>query len=205
MQKKNWHKILVIYYKIRTKGLEIKMKKIFSLIAIAVILSLGCNYNSTLANTPQKQNCPSKEQLKRDFEKRLNLSDKQKEKAKAIHQEGREQMRPIIMQIQAKRQEIDAIKRSKLAERAQQERISQLEEEIAGLNKQAREIRKKNTQDFEKILNKKQKAELEKMKAEGRARFERQHPPRPPFNGLGTPGFLMPRPLFPQLTPNQDF
>ena len=34
------------------------------------------------------------------------------------------------------------------------------------------------------------------MKAEGRARIEQNHPPRPPFQGLGTPNFLL-RPLLP--------
>ena len=34
------------------------------------------------------------------------------------------------------------------------------------------------------------------MKAEGRAQFEKNHPARPPFQGLGAPGFLMPKPLF---------
>ena len=68
-----------------------------------------------------------------------------------------------------------------------------------------KEIRKKNSQEFESILNKKQKAELEKMKSEGRARFEQNHPPRPPFAGLGTPGFLMSKPLFPQQPPMDFF
>lgn len=181
------------------------MKKIFSLLAIATILSLGCNYSTAFANPPEKQICPAKEQMRQEFEKRLNLSEKQKEKAKTIHKEGREQMRPVMEQIKLKHQEIDAIKRSRLAQRAQQERISQIEEEIKSLEKQAHEIRKKNSRDFEKILNKKQKAELEKMKAEGRARFEKHHPPRPPFNSLGTPGFLTPRPLFPPPPPPEEF
>ena len=38
---------------------------------------------------------------------------------------------------------------------------------IKELEKQAQEIRKKNTQEFEKILNKKQKAELERMRTNG--------------------------------------
>lgn len=176
------------------------MKKIFSLILTLIIIALGYNYNQAIANCSDNfQNRPSKEQMRREFEKRLNLSEKQKEKAKAIHLQGREQMKPIILQIEIKRQEIEAVRRSRLAERAQIEKITKLEDEIKKLEKQAREIRQKNTHDFEKILNKEQKAELEKMKAEGRARFERNHPARPPFNGLGTPGFLMPKPLFPTL------
>ena len=85
----------------------------------------------------------------------------------------------------------------------QQERINQLNIEIKELEKQADEIRKKNTQEFEKILNKKQKAELEQMKAEGRARFERKHPPRPPFRGLGTPNFIL-KPILPPPPPGNN-
>ena len=99
-------------------------------------------------------------------------------------------MKPVIMQIELKRQEIETVKLSRMAERAQKERIEELNNEIKELEKQAQEIRKKNSQEFEKILNKKQKAELELMKAEGRARFERYHKARPPFQGLGTPNIF---------------
>ena len=69
-------------------------------------------------------------------------------------------------------------------------------EEIQALEKQAHEIRKKNSKEFERILNKKQKAELETMKAEGRARFEKYHKARTPFQGLGTPNMFL-KPLLP--------
>ena len=100
-------------------------------------------------------------------------------------------MRPIMEQIEQKRQEIEAVKLSRMAERMQQERIAQISAEIKDLEKQAQDVRKKNSQEFEKILNKKQKTELDKMKAEGRARYEQFQRVRPPFQGLGTPGFLL--------------
>lgn len=181
------------------------MKKLFSIALAAVIISLGCNYNKASAESVQMHQRPSKEEMRQKFEQRLNLTEKQKQKAKVIHQQGREQMKPIIYQIELKRQEIDAVKRSRIAEKAQQEKINQIQEEIRELEKQAQEIRKNNSQEFEKILNKKQKAELAKMKAEGRARFEKNHPPRPPFQGFTTPGFLMPRPLFPPPPPTELF
>ena len=34
------------------------------------------------------------------------------------------------------------------------------------------------------------------MKAEGRARFEKNHPARPPFSGLGNPMMMLQRPPF---------
>ena len=172
------------------------MKKLFSLLLFATLI---IGYNAALAETnPPVQSIPTKEQMKQRFEQRLNLTDKQKEKARAIHQKGRAQMKPIITQIQEKRNEIEAVKLSRMAEKMQQERIAELLQEIKDLEKKAREIRKANSQEFEKILTKKQKNELAQMKAEGRARYEKNHPPRPPFQGMGNPGFLMPRPLFPQ-------
>ena len=67
------------------------------------------------------------------------------------------------------------------------------------MNKQANDLRKKNSEDFEKILNKNQKAELNKMKAEGRAKFEREHKARPPFQGLGSPNLFVKPNMPPQV------
>jgi CRISPR/Cas system-associated endonuclease Cas1 len=105
-------------------------------------------------------------------------------------------MKPIMVQIQQKHKEIEMIKLSRMAEKMQQEKIAQLTTEIQALEKQAHEIRKKNSKEFERILNKKQKAELETMKAEGRARFEKYHKARTPFQGLGTPNMFL-KPLLP--------
>jgi uncharacterized membrane protein YukC len=99
-------------------------------------------------------------------------------------------------ELKAKYGEMHAVKSSKMSDAKKNERIDVLQSEIKPLEKQANEIRKKNSEEFEKILNKNQKAELEKMKAEGRAKFEREHKARPPFQGLGTPGFFF-RPLIP--------
>lgn len=176
------------------------MQKIFPIILMATILFLGSYNNIALADSCPNPR-PSKMQIKQEFEKRLNLTEKQKEQAKAIHEKGKEQIKPIFEEIQLKKQEIEAVQRSRIAPKMQQEKIAKLENEITELRKQAREIRKQNTKEFEKILNKKQKAELEKMKAEGRARFEQRHPARPPFQGLGTPNFLMLKPLLPPPPP----
>ncbi len=187
------------------------MRKTFSLLLAAALITIGTTavqatetVQADNTSGAAVQQCekppmhrPSKEEMRKQFEQRLNLTEKQKEKAKAIHEQGREKMKPIMEQIRLKHQEIETVKLSRISVRMQEERISQLESEIKELEKKAHEIRKQNSQDFEKILNKKQKAELEKMKAEGRARFERNHPPRPPFAGLGTPGLFPPKPLLP--------
>lgn len=173
------------------------MRKISLLVLTAVMIcAIGanpsyCNENNTMKRPPQHM-----EQARQQFEQRLKLTDKQKEKAKAIHQKGMEQMKPIMSQLQAKRKELHEIKSSNLEETAKNEKIAKIREEVKALDKKARDIRKQNSQEFENILTKKQKKELEKMKAEGRERFEKKHPPRPPFNMFGAPEFWQKRPLF---------
>lgn len=176
------------------------MKKILSFALLTIMLAISCYSSQAFANNnPTKlSECQTREQMRQAFEQRLNLTEKQKEKARAIHQKGKEQMKPIIAQIKEKKREIEAVKLSRIVERDQQERIAQLQEEIKALKKQAHEIRKENSKEFEKILNRKQRAELKQMKAEGRAMFEKNHPARAPFKGLGAPEFQMPKHLFPQ-------
>ena len=164
------------------------MKKTLSMLILCAVLAIGSVVNASeqAAATDKIQNrppceCP-KQMKKQKFEKRLNLSEKQKEKAKAIHQKGFEEMKPVMEQIKTLKKDIYETQKSNLDEKAKSEKIKKDVEELKVLEKKAHEIRKANSQEFEKILTKKQKKELEKMKAEGRARFEKRHRPRPPFN-----------------------
>lgn len=145
----------------------------------------------------QNFNRPSREDMKKQFEQRLNLTEKQKEKAKKINEKGREKMQPLFREIGLKHQELKKVRTSELTEEEKNKKIEQLRVEIRELDKKARDLRKKNSEEFEKILTKEQKAELEKMKTEGRQRFEKTHPARPPFQGIGNPvikpGFKHPK------------
>ncbi len=167
------------------------MKKILTLILISTIVL----FSNNCAQAQQ----PSKEQVRQKFEQRLQLTKKQKEKAKIIHQKGLEQMKPVIMKLELSRSDIENIKNSDLDNKTKEEQISKKREEIKSLEKQAREIRHQNSQEFENILTKKQKKELELMKAEGRARFNKQHPPRPPFGHFNSFGFPAPQRIFPPM------
>jgi len=178
------------------------MKKLFSTFVIAALLT-GCAYASSESSANENlKRPPNMEKVRKQFEQRLNLTDKQKEKAKTIHKKGMEQMKPVMTQINAKRKEIFEIQKSNIEQTLKDEKISKLKEEIKTLDKKAREIRKKNSAEFEKILTKKQKKELEQMKAEGRENFEKHHPPRPPFNMFGAPDFWQKKPLF--MPPKQN-
>ena len=180
------------------------MKKGLATLILCAVLAIGTSVMaSETTDIPTKKDrppveCPKK-MKKHMFEQRLNLTDKQKEKAKAIHQKGFEQMKPVMTQIKELRKNIAETKKSDLDEKTKSEKIKKTAEELKVLEKKANEIRKANSQEFEKILTKKQKKELEKMKAEGRAKFERKHRPRPPFSMFdseqkGDGAFLPPPP-----------
>lgn len=144
-----------------------------------------------------KQNRPSRQEVQQKFEQRLNLTEKQKAQAKKLNEKGKAQMEPIMKKMKAKHQEMQALKNSSLTDEEKTQQMEKLRTEVQALDKQAREIRKKNSESFEKILTKEQKTEFEKMKAEGRARFEKTHHARPPFQGIGAPvikpGFKAPK------------
>ena len=88
-----------------------------------------------------------------------------------------------MKQLIAKRQEAEAVRSSNLSTDAKEVKLAVLDEDIAALEKQAKEIRKQNMKDFESILTSKQKKTLKQMKKEGRKKFEARHhqaPPPPP-------------------------
>lgn len=168
------------------------MKKLLPVLLLSAVLTIGsvqAMAGETTDKIPQK---PQKEQCmkqKQNFEKRLNLTEKQKEKAKKIHQKGAKQMKPLMEKRGKLRKDIEQIKKSDLDETKKHEQIDNKIKELKALDKKAHEIRKSNSKEFEKILTKEQKIELEKMKAEGRKKFEKHHPPRPPFNMFTQPEF----------------
>ena len=156
------------------------MKKILILAGI-LALTAGCVYategGQPAPQPPQQQRMMPKPPKPADvakFEKRLKLTDEQKAKAKEIHQKGFEEMKPIMDKIQLKREEIAAIMRTKLMPEEQAARVAEVKKEIRTLKRQAHDIRVKNMKEFESILTKKQLKEFEKMKAEGRKKFDKE-------------------------------
>lgn len=130
---------------------------------------------------PDCQKAKAKGDFKRaKFEDRLNLTEEQKIKINELRVKGHEQMKPIMEQVKAKKQEAEAIKRSRMAVEMQQEKLDEIRAELKELYKQAHDLRMQNMKDFESILTKKQRKELEKIKKEGRQRFEKEHK-RPPM------------------------
>ncbi len=121
-------------------------------------------------------------EAKQKFEKRIKLTEEQKAKAKELRQKGHEEMQPLMDQIKAKREDI----KKSIDANADYKTVVQKKKELHELDKQAHEIRMKNMKEFESILTDKQKKELEKIKKEGRKKFEQTHKkdfrgPRPDF------------------------
>ncbi|MBP3847790.1 Spy/CpxP family protein refolding chaperone [bacterium] len=182
------------------------MKKLLSIMFMTAAIAFGSAQvmaQETQTASPLKKGGPQHEKMKQKFEQRLNLTEKQKEKAKKIHEKGAKQMKPVMEKSMALRKEIGEIKKSDLDESAKKEKIEAKFKELRELHKKAKEIRKQNGEDFEKILTKDQKEELTKMKAEGRKKFERKHPPRPPFGMFG-PDNEGEKGIFPPPPPPQE-
>lgn len=108
-----------------------------------------------------------------EFEKRLNLTEEQKAKAKAIRQKGHDEMQPLMEKRNQLKQQKEMVKLSKITVEEQEKRIAEIDAQLKELKKQAHELRAKNMKEFETILTDKQKKELDKMKKEGRKNFEK--------------------------------
>ena len=144
-----------------------------------------------------------------EFQNKLGLTDEQKAKAKLIHEQGREQMKPVMEKTKAKFEAIKAIKENTtLTEEEKTAQIEQQVKELKALKQHSRELREKNMKEFENILTKDQKKTLTKMKEEGRKNFDKEFRknhkghkfgpgfgPRPDFEG----GRKHPLPIKPEL------
>lgn len=110
-----------------------------------------------------------------EFQNKLGLTDEQKAKAKLIHEQGREQMKPVMDKMMAKHEAIKAIKENTaLTEEQKTAQIEQQVKELKALKQHSRELREKNMKEFENILTKDQKKTLTKMKEEGRKNFDKE-------------------------------
>lgn len=124
-------------------------------------------------DAPPPPPCQHKQKGNAEFEKRLKLTDEQKAKAKELRLKGHEQMEPIMIKIKNLKQEKEMVLRSRIAVEMQKEKIAEIDAQIKDLRKQAHELRIQNMKEFESILTDKQKKELQKMKKEGRKKFEK--------------------------------
>jgi Spy/CpxP family protein refolding chaperone len=85
------------------------------------------------------------------FEDELNLTDKQKEQAKALREKQFEAAKPLLDKLRAN------------------------EEESQALRQQLRDLKRQGKQDFEALLTDKQLKKLEKLKSERKDEFKGPH------------------------------
>lgn len=167
------------------------MKK-FLITACALIVASSAVMAVEPAPAKQQCNCPKCDcqrppkgpdfkKRQAEFEQRLKLTDEQKAKAKELREQGFEKMKPLMDKMKEKRAEIEAVKLSRIAPRAQEEKIEQLKKEIGALKQEMHRLRMENMKNFEALLTKSQLKELKKMKEEGRKKFDKEfkkHPPK---------------------------
>ena len=162
------------------------MKKLLILMSLMCLTTIGVNAaeggKTQLPATAQEiQKSKDMIRVQRDaaFERRLNLTEVQKLKAKQLRQKGHEKLKPIMDEINSKKQEAEMVRRSRMAVSMQEEKLSEIDTELAVLEKKAKEIRKANMKEFESILTRQQRKILKEMKKEGRDRYRATHPVPP--------------------------
>ena len=113
------------------------------------------------------------------FERRLELTEVQKLKAREIRKSSFEKLKPVMEEIKSKKQEAEMVRRSRMAVQMQEEKLAVIDGELKILEKKANDIRRANMKEFESILTRQQKKTLKQMKKEGRKRYHSAHPVRP--------------------------
>lgn len=169
------------------------MKKLLVLLSV---LCITLSANATEQKVPLKavkqaemQKKMAEHRMNRDiaFERRLGLTEVQKLKARQIRVSGHEELKPVLEEIKAKKQEAEMIRRSRMAVQMQEEKLTVIDQELKVLEKKAQSIRKANMKEFESILTREQKKTLKQMKNEGRRNYHRAHPPMKPHCGFKRP------------------
>lgn len=115
------------------------------------------------------------EAKKAEFEKRLNLTEEQKQTIEANKIKDREKMAPIMKDIREKQKSFRAIDTNPdlTAEQKQKEK-QKVKAEIKALKVQADNCRKENMKNFENVLTPQQKTEFEKIKKEQKQEMEKK-------------------------------
>lgn len=157
------------------------MKKFLLMMFVIAMTSVAVNaaegVKSVSKNAFVQQKVVDRKMMRDNaFERRLELTEVQKLKARQIRQSGHEKLLPVLEQIKSKKQEAEMIRRSRMAVQMQEEKLTVIDKELKVLEKQANDIRKSNMREFESILTRQQKRTLKEMKKEGRRKYHMEHP-----------------------------
>ncbi len=107
------------------------------------------------------------------FEEALNLTEEQKAKAKAIRDNEKEQIKPILEKIGEKYKEQKEIMDKRLTFDERQQELAPIRKEIRELRGEIHKIKQQSKESFEAILTSKQLKKLEKMKDNAKKEFKK--------------------------------
>lgn len=121
---------------------------------------------------------PSKEEMeakKAEIDKRLKLTDEQKQAIEVQKKQDIEKMKPIFDDIHKKKQEFKKVMDDKSLSQAEKDKkIKDIKSDLHELKGQADSLRKENMNNFENILTEKQKKEFTKIKNEQKKEMEKR-------------------------------
>ena len=121
---------------------------------------------------------PSKEEMaekKAEFEKRLNLTEEQKQQIAENKKQDIEKMKPVFEKMKAKRHAMRAVDfDATLSSEQKQAKKEELKEEMKTLKETADNYRAENMKNFESILDDKQKKEFKKIQEEQKKEMEKR-------------------------------
>lgn len=121
---------------------------------------------------------PTKEEMaakKAEFDKRLNLTEEQKQKIAENKKQDIEKMKPIFDEMKAKRHAMKKIDfDATLSAEQKQIKKEELKAELKALRVQADNVREENMKNFESVLTDKQKKEFRKIQEEQKKEMEKR-------------------------------
>lgn len=102
-----------------------------------------------------------------EIEKRLNLTEEQKQQREIQKQKDIEEIKPILDNIRTKRQEFRAVQEdTNLSQAEKNQKMKKIKSELKELKMKADEKRKEDLKNFESLLTTEQKKEFAKIKEE---------------------------------------
>ena len=119
---------------------------------------------------PPQQFKPHKDAEREAFAKRLGLTEEQKQTLDRQRNEDLKEIKPVLEEMSAKRQEFENISNSNMPQIEKEAKLLKLKSDMRDLKAKADEKRSQNMKRFESVLTEEQKAEFKKIKEEGRQR-----------------------------------
>ncbi len=113
---------------------------------------------------------PAPEKPKNEFSRRLNLTEEQKQKAKQLRVNSQEKMKPLLIELKAKQEQLNSYGDTDINDKE----VQILNNEIKKIRKDLRIIIIQNERDFMEILTSEQRMEFNKIRNERKQIFRQK-------------------------------